>query len=140
MAGVLIVEDDIFIALDLEHILTSADFAVNGIASDRKAAMAMADQCSVALVDINLEDGATGPGIGSDLATLNGMKVIFVTSHPALVGDAAKFATSIITKPFRGDTVIEAVRSAYAALETDMPDDFGFMPAHIAASEISAES
>lgn len=112
MAGVLIVEDEIFIALDIEHILMSAGIAVCGIASDRLSAMALADECDVALVDVNLLDGANGPAIGTDLATSHGAKVIFVTSHPSLVGDAAHIATGILTKPFRPDTMVAAVEMA----------------------------
>jgi len=112
MAGVLIVEDEIFVALDIEHILISAGFEVVGIAQDRKSAMALAIDCNVALIDVNLHDGATGPSIGMDIAARHGAEIIFVTSHPFLVGEAAQIASGVISKPFRPDMIIDTVRRA----------------------------
>jgi DNA-binding NtrC family response regulator len=112
MAGVLIVEDEIFVALDIEHILITAGFDVAGIAQDRMSAMALAGDCDVALIDLNLHDGATGPSIGMDLAAQHGVKIVFVTSHPFAIGDATDVAADVVTKPFRPDVVIDVVRRA----------------------------
>lgn len=59
-ATALIVEDEIFVALDLERILTDAGYKVKAIAADRLTAIEEAGECSFALVDINLRDGPTG--------------------------------------------------------------------------------
>src|SRR5205809_581762 len=112
MAGVLIVEDEIFIALDIEHILLSAGFEIAGIAQDRMSAMALAGDCDVALIDVNLHDGATGPSIGVDIAAQYGVNIVFVTSHRFMIGDADDIAMGVIIKPFRPDMVIDMVRQA----------------------------
>lgn len=112
MAGVLIVEDEIFVALDIEHILISAGLEVTGIAQDRKSAMALAGDCDVALIDVNLHDGVTGPSIGADIAARYGANIVFVTSHPFLVGEARDIAKDVIAKPFRADMIIDAVKRA----------------------------
>ncbi len=59
----LIVEDEIFVALDLERILTDAGYQVAGIAADSRTALEVAPGCAFAFVDVNLRDGATGPEI-----------------------------------------------------------------------------
>ena len=56
----LIVEDEIFVALDLERILTDAGYQVAAIAADSETALAAAPGCSFAFVDVNLRDGMTG--------------------------------------------------------------------------------
>src|ERR1700733_14094971 len=84
-ATALIVEDEIFVALDLERILTDAGYAVKAIAADRAGALDAAEDCSFALVDINLRDGATGPDLARTLAQKHGMKVVFVTANPGQI-------------------------------------------------------
>jgi CheY-like chemotaxis protein len=112
MSRILIVEDEIFVALDLENILLSAGHDVIGIAADRVSALDMAPDCDVALVDINLRDGATGPSVAVDLDRRYGAKVVFVTANPSQIGDAASAAMGVISKPFQADTVLQAVAFA----------------------------
>ena len=69
---VLIVEDEIFVALEIEQIVEDAGFGVGAIAADRAAALAHARDCDIALVDLNLRDGPTGPQIGMELASQHG--------------------------------------------------------------------
>ncbi len=76
-ATALIVEDEIFVALDLERILVDAGYAVKAIAADRDGAIDAARDCSFALVDINLRDGPTGPELARTLARDYGVKVVF---------------------------------------------------------------
>ena len=57
----LIVEDEIFVALDLERILMDAGYSVAAIAADRSEALEAAPHCSFAFVDIKKLDGPTGP-------------------------------------------------------------------------------
>lgn len=125
MAGVLIVEDEIFVALDIEHILISAGFEIAGIAQDRKSAMALASDCDVALIDVNLHDGATGPSIGMDIVAQHGVNIVFVTSHPFLIGAAAEIATGVITKPFRPDMIVDMVKQALNGHRKDRVKDEG---------------
>lgn len=118
---VLIVEDEIFVALEIEQIVEDAGFLVEAIAADREGALACARNCDIALVDLNLRDGPTGPQIGMELAVSHGIRVIYVTANPAQIGEAAVAALGVITKPFRAHSVSAALRLA-ATEQPDMED------------------
>lgn len=108
---VLVVEDEIFVALDIEHMVETAGFLVSGIAADRAAALAAAPMCDIALVDINLRDGPTGPGIARTLTRDHGIRVIYLTANPAQIGaDSAAFG--VISKPFGMTTICAALQMA----------------------------
>ncbi|MDF0544788.1 response regulator [Sphingobium sp. H39-3-25] len=125
---VLIVEDEIFVALEIEHIVQNAGLEVCAIAADRAAAFEAADYCDIALVDLNLRDGPTGPQIGQALAE-RGVRVIYVTANPSQIGGASVGALGAITKPFRDATIRDTLR--LAAQEDPDPtaaDIMGFTP------------
>ncbi|MGE4322953.1 MAG: response regulator [Sphingobium sp.] len=126
---VLIVEDEIFVALEIEQIVQDAGFEVVAIAADRDAAIAAAPSCDIALVDLNLRDGLTGPSIGMDLASRHGTRVIYVTANPGQIGDAAVAALGVLVKPFRAPSVSAALH--LAAVDDPLPDAWdiaGFIP------------
>ncbi len=106
----LIVEDEIFVALDLERILIDAGYDVVGIAADRESAIAAAPGCSFAFVDINLRDGPTGPDIARRMAADYGIKVVFVTANPSQIGDAE--CLGYIRKPFSDAAILAAAALA----------------------------
>lgn len=126
---VLIVEDEIFVALEIEQIVEDAGFVVGAIAADRQAALAGAEDCDIALVDLNLRDGPTGPQIGMELAARHGIRVIYVTANPAQIGEASVAALGVITKPFRAQSITATLQLA-AAEEPDLTDAeiAGFTP------------
>lgn len=109
--SVLIVEDEIFVALDLERILTDAGYQVRAIAPDSEAALAAAPDCDFALVDVNLRDGCTGPGIAERIAREHGVRVVFVTANPAQIGDGSQ-ALGYVRKPFCEGAILAAARIA----------------------------
>lgn len=115
---VLIVEDEIFVALEIEHIVEDAGFTVSAIAADRQAAIDAARLCDIALVDLNLRDGPTGPGIGIELASQYGVRVIYITANPAQIGSASSAALGVITKPFRAHSIAATLQLA----ATDSPE------------------
>lgn len=126
---VLIVEDEIFVALEIEDIVTSAGLEVSAIAADRAAALEAADESDIALVDLNLRDGATGPAIGQALAGQYGVRVIYVTANPAQIGGASVAALGVITKPFHDSTIRAALELAIAEEpELDAREIAGFTP------------
>lgn len=104
----LIVEDEIFVALDLERILQDRGYEVVGIAADRNEALAHGAACDVAFVDINLRDGPTGPEIAQTLSAQHGVKIVFVTANPAQIGDSAASAMCYVRKPFAADAILAA--------------------------------
>lgn len=112
----LIVEDEIFVALDLERILTDAGYTVAAIAADSASAIQAAPQCGFAFVDVNLRDGPTGPSIARRMAQDYGIKVVFVTANPAQIDVGGECALGYIRKPFS-----EAAILAAAALASDEP-------------------
>lgn len=126
---VLIVEDEIFVALEIEHIVEDAGFTVAAIAADRQAALDAAADCDIALVDLNLRDGPTGPSIGVELASQYGIRVIYVTANPAQIGSASAAAIGVITKPFRAQSIMATLQlAATDTLELEAAEIAGFTP------------
>lgn len=119
---VLIVEDEIFVALEIEHIVRSVGLEVAAIAADRETAMDAAGDCDIALVDLNLRDGATGPQIGQALAEQYDVQVIYVTANPAQIGGAAVAALGVITKPFREATIRETLTVIASNQDNDLAE------------------
>ena len=107
----LIVEDEIFVALDLERILTDAGYQVVAIAADRREAMQAAGKASFAFVDVNLRDGPSGPGIARAIAQEHGVRVVFVTANPAQI-DTPSPALGFLRKPFSEAQVLAAAALA----------------------------
>lgn len=110
---ILIVEDEIFVAMDIERILADAGYSVMAIAADRQSALEGTNRPDLAFVDINLRDGKTGPSIACELAE-RGTKVIYVTANPAQIDPVAETAIGFIRKPF-SDNAIRAAAALAAA-------------------------
>ena len=108
----LIVEDEIFVALDLERILTEAGYQVAAIAADSQSAIDAAPNVSFAFVDVNLRDGATGPDLAERMARDYGVKVVFVTANPAQIGAQSDCALGYIRKPFSESSILAAASLA----------------------------
>lgn len=108
----IIVEDEIFVALDLERILVEAGYRVVGIAADRLTACEIGRGCDFAFIDVNLRDGPTGPSIADTLAREHDVKVVFVTANPSQIASNAP-ALGYVRKPFS-----EAAITAAAAIAT----------------------
>ena len=117
----LIVEDEIFVALDLERILTDAGYQVVAIAADRESALEAAGGCHFAFIDINLRDGPSGPGIARTITDDHGVSVVFVTANPAQIDGAPGIA--FVRKPFSDCTIRAA--AALASGDQTMPRDEG---------------
>ena len=109
---ILIVEDEIFVAMDIERILDESGYNVTAIAADREAALTVGEQVDIAFIDINLRDGQTGPRIACDLADRHGTKVFYVTANPAQIDPIATTALGYIRKPFSEDAIRAAVALA----------------------------
>ncbi len=118
---ILIVEDEILVALDIERILLDAGFEVSAIAADREAALRLGKTADIAFVDINLRDGQTGPSIACDLAERYGTKVFYVTANPAQIVPVANCAVGYIQKPFSDGAIRAAAQLAEADGVVDGP-------------------
>lgn len=115
-ARILIIEDEFLVAHDMEVGLEDAGHDVVGVGDDWTSAMRLAKRLpDVALVDINLCDGATGPAIGAWLGQEIGCTVIFVTANPRQIDIPIPGALGVMIKPVDSRQVIEAVDFAVAA-------------------------
>lgn len=110
---VLIVEDEILVAIEIESVLGDMGLEPVGIAADSKAARRFADKAEIALVDINLRDGATGPQIGRELAE-DGITVIFMTANPEQLGDGIPGTLGVLPKPVADFELRQALGFALA--------------------------
>jgi CheY-like chemotaxis protein len=119
----LIIEDEIFVALDLERILMDAGYQVAAIAADSDQALAAAPGCSFAFVDINLRDGPTGPQIAERIARDHGVKVVFVTANPSQIAMPCE-ALGYVRKPFSDRAILAAaaLASGVQAVANDTTD------------------
>ena len=99
-AKVLIVEDETLVAAHLEDTLEDLGFIPIGVAPDKSAALELTKhRPDLALVDVNLRDGATGIEIGQALARDHGVGVIFVTANPRQLGPGVPGTLGVLTKP-----------------------------------------
>lgn len=111
-ASILIVEDEILVALEMQSILEDDGYRVVGIAADLPGTFEIADPVDLALVDLNLRDGLTGPEIGRRLALEHNAGVLFVTANPRLLGDGIAGTVGVLTKPTDEASLLQAVEFA----------------------------
>lgn len=116
-ARILIVEDEMLVAFELESILHELGHETVGIVPDLEAAEGYFEQpIDLALVDLNLRDGLTGPQIGARLGA-SGVTVVFITANPGLLEGGVAGAIGVITKPTDETTVKAAVNYAVGVRE-----------------------
>ena len=106
----MIVEDQAILAMELEMVLGDAGCDVVGCAMDTASAIAIAERerPDLALVDINLLDGMTGPQIAHQMVEIYGANVVFLTANPEQIPDGFAGALGAVSKPF-DETTIRAV-------------------------------
>ncbi|MDQ3079416.1 MAG: response regulator [Pseudomonadota bacterium] len=108
-AKILIVEDEMLVAMELEADLEDLGHAPVGIAADLSdAEQYSALPIDLALVDLNLRDGLTGPEIGKRL-TARGVTVLFITANPRQLGSGVAGIIGVLEKPTDEKTVRAAV-------------------------------
>jgi CheY-like chemotaxis protein len=112
MYRVLIVEDEVLLAMDLEDIVLGAGHEVVGIAHDRLSAASLNGFPHVALVDLNLRDGPTGQEIARTLTCDGHTRVVFVTANPNQIGDTPPGVVGYVKKPFQPDEITAAITYA----------------------------
>ena len=116
LPGILIVEDEFLVALDLEEIVSQAGYRVVSIISDVKGVEALSEAPAAAFVDLNLRDGPTGGIIAKHLAAKFGTRIIFVTANPSKIGELPDTVVGMLPKPFSP----KAIKSSLEfALEPD---------------------
>lgn len=123
---VLIVEDEAIVAEHMAWVLEDAGHDVAGCACDAAEAVRLAARggVEVALVDVNLMDGPTGPQVGEILARSFGINVVFVTANPRQLGLGVPGTMGVLEKPADEDALVGLVDFAGAG----MPPPRGFQP------------
>jgi DNA-directed RNA polymerase specialized sigma24 family protein len=105
---VLIIEDETFIAMDLEGLVENLGHRVLGVARTHSAAITLAKtkRPGLILADIQLADGSSGLDAVNELLKTFEVPVIFITAYPErfLTGERPEPAF-LIAKPFQPATV-----------------------------------
>ncbi|MGO3933254.1 response regulator [Rhodopseudomonas pseudopalustris] len=110
---VLIIEDETFIAMDLESLVKNLGHSVIGVARTHADALALAKnrRPGLILADIQLADGSSGLEAVNDLLKSFEVPVVFITAYPErfLTGERPEPAF-LISKPFQ-PAMVSAVAS-----------------------------
>ncbi|MBS0269640.1 MAG: response regulator [Proteobacteria bacterium] len=108
---ILITEDEPIVADELEAIITDLGHQVIGIAGSSRRALMLAQMtsCDLALVDVHLSDGITGPAVARHLCEETHATVIFTTSNPQQIPQDFSSACGIIVKPYSERAVKSAI-------------------------------
>ena len=108
---ILVVEDEILIALELESLLQDLGHEVVGIATSSADALALGQELKpdLAFVDIHLADGPTGVDVARQLAARQGVTVLFMTANAKRIPEDFGGAWGVIAKPYTERGVREAL-------------------------------
>jgi two-component system, response regulator PdtaR len=114
---VLIVEDEPWIAMDLERLILDAGYEVAGLAHDADEALHIAEEThpAVVLMDIRLAGTRDGIDAAQDVYRRFGIRSIFVSAH--FDGATRRRAEAVkphamLDKPIEPDRLIAAIRKA----------------------------
>jgi DNA-binding response OmpR family regulator len=119
-ARILIVEDEMLVAMELEAILEELGHEVVGIAAEAAGTWPLLrHRPTLALVDLNLRDGFTGPKIADALVREHGVPVLFMTANPRLLGEGLAGFVGVISKPCDAALVQSAVEYALRRSQGD---------------------
>ena len=115
----LLVEDEPFIALDLEMLVQAEGHDVVGVADTFETAidLASAEGPEAAFIDLNLRDGMTGLHVARALAQGRGMRVAFITGNAEQVPADFAGAVALVEKPFTQQGVAELLSILQAAID-----------------------
>ena len=112
---VLIIEDETFIALDLESLVESLGHRVFGVARTHAEALALVrnKRPGIILADIQLADNSSGLDAVNEMLQSFEVPVIFITAYPErfLTGERPEPAF-LIAKPFQPATVSAVLSQA----------------------------
>ncbi|AVA24966.1 response regulator [Rhizobium sp. LEGMi198b] len=124
---ILIVEDDFFIAMDVEATLTAAGYSLAGIASSAEEAirLAVARRPALAIMDIRLSGKRDGVDAALELFRDHGIRCIFATAHAdhdiiQRAGPACPLAW--LQKPYSMPSLISAVQKALSEIASKSDD------------------
>jgi len=108
---IIVIEDEPFIALDIESAIEALDHRVVGVADTKASAIALARHtpCDGALIDIRLRDGFTGPEIADVFREELGIPFAFLTGNTEQVDADGRGALAVVGKPFTQGQLAEVL-------------------------------
>ncbi|MGZ2488080.1 CheY-like chemotaxis protein [Rhizobium pisi] len=101
----LIVEDEPAIALVIQDVAIDAGFEITGIAGNMSEALELGSGADIALINVRLGDGLTGPSIARALFSGFGLGVVYFTVNPGLVENPE-------AKPASPEGIVDALSMA----------------------------
>ncbi|KQP33978.1 response regulator [Methylobacterium sp. Leaf104] len=109
---ILVVEDEVLIALELECLLDDLGHVTVGVAGSSAEAIALGQATApdVAFVDIHLIDGPTGVDVARALSADPNVTVVFMTANAKRIPDDFAGAVGVIAKPYSERVVAGALR------------------------------
>ena len=107
---ILLVEDQILLAMGLRDELEDAGYRVLELAARHQEALGFAREVKpdLALVNIELADGDDGVALARDLKAL-GIPVLFISGQPGRARLAKAVGIASLSKPYTGAEMVEAV-------------------------------
>lgn len=122
--NILIVEDEVLLALELEHELQKAGHVVIGEAMSSRQAIEIANsrRPDLAFVDIHLQDGPTGVDVGRHLAS-EGIPFVFMTGNLKRVPEGFVGAIGVIEKPYSVNGLRNALAYLARRISSGAPDE-----------------
>jgi CheY-like chemotaxis protein len=140
---ILIVEDEILIALELESLLQDLGHDVVGMAASSGEALSLGQELKpdLAFVDIHLADGPTGVDVARQLAAQHQVTVLFMTANTKRIPEDFAGAWGVIAKPYTERGVREALGYVMAgqSRESDDARTVTFVPFGTAPRERSSQ-
>ena len=113
--GIMIIEDEPLIALDLAHMVNGMGHRVTGIARTQAEAEALWRDTKPGLIlaDVKLADGSSGIDAVNTILARSDLPVIFITAYPEklLTGERPEPAF-LVSKPFNPETVKVLINQA----------------------------
>jgi two-component system, response regulator PdtaR len=106
----LIVEDQLFLAMTLQNELEDAGYHVLDLAVRHQEALETARKCKpdLALVNIELDCGDDGVALAHDLKALR-IPVLFISGQPGKARSAKAVAIASLSKPYSPWDMVESV-------------------------------
>jgi response regulator of citrate/malate metabolism len=130
---VMIVEDEMLLAMELESEVEMAGHIVTGLAMSSTQARQQigSSKPDFAFVDIHLMDGPTGIDVGRELAA-SGIPYVFVSGNIKKIPDDFAGALGAIEKPYTMNGMKNALAYVSALIQGD---DSGSPPASLVLAE-----
>ena len=99
---VLIVEDEMLLAIELEHLVEEVGCNPAGLAMSSAEAVALAERLhpDLALVDVHLSDGPTGVDVARKISHDCGGVALFMTANVKRLPEDFAGACGVIGKPY----------------------------------------